>query len=1496
MRYSDLALDPEFAKLSYPEQLEVRRVVFADEAQGDLGFAALSPEERAQVLGAVESEAPVFENPDAEYQRRVSEVVSRMKLQDSTAISDAVGLASLRTGSKASLLPSLIAKGVDAVRDYLDPGKHDSLYQEYYGPDGDKAAQWLEASVAQYGGESARSALQAQTSAIAIGSNLVEALLTAIPLVGTAAKAGLLTKGIFGAEGALARGLAGLPAGRLYGAAQVLIPVGIESAAQGAVMTALDVTRQVVQDEKLNPQNLEWWGTIAKEFGTNVASGYVLWGAAKGLGAVTKSMIKTARGFKPISDLELVDSLKAATSNPQLVKEVSPEAAQGIIAGEARYRLGNLDPKSDEGMKVLAQAHGYDVSFSGDKVSFVDLANPSSPPIEAKSRAQAAQRLSEIMVTGTPATEAPEASAKGLALAQDSATRLVRTVSGELDPSASDQAVAKLVVPQREAWDEGNVTLFGRAWLKRAGVPEKVSNSFVAKLGEGVEDLGETSIRLPAVADSLPTEHAFNRALMQKLEGLAVKYGTDEGAIVAPGRTADYFSFIGPLKAKSGLTHEGLDYVARRNLGAEVVKGPSGYEFRGLDGASLGKFPDLASATSFAYSELIRTGKADIQQLSSVLQARTGYLLRKQEVPLVAGPEGKRMASGPGAQATRTLYQIVKPVTDKSGKTSVKQVASSEDLGNLLDQHPELDIRLPSTFAPEIYVVDVSVGKLITEDVVATGSLGQLLEMTSNFDDVAKAGRMVFANARGKVMKVDSATWRAENPRLGISEEVKSGLKASQKLRRWLDRTQAVEDAGLMKGLRTTYASDGTIIAYGPTGVEGRFRSLDQLEAFHANRPIPDWQKELMPIPAGSSDEAKAAIEKAAADIKLTKFRPSRVVSTVDKYFAPVEMTLAHGVKSHGDRTLLGAWREIRTGARLADASDSRAAEAWGKAFGGLSYRERVKLGYAAQWPDAVRASRYQSVFGEPMPEAVVQAIPRIRSTYDTFFRASGLPGWKFVTEYLPRLRSYLQEHMDDVVDGNTASALLHRAYSGEVPREFEFFARELRATDLLHMANIEDPLEAALEYTHSLNRARYMTPVMKAASARVDEALRSKASKIPEQEFSLFADTLREMRGMPRTETERILRRQTLAFTQALAAIGKRHPVLRTLGLDDRVITDDLVDKLNSKITLATQGTKPWAPMRNLFQVYLVSAVAGTKETWSALREILDEDADTIVNRVVSSGMATKTLPHELQREKTSIWRRIMQWNENVDVMTRAVAVRTAERLYDAAIPRLRSGKASLQDFVKESRMSILDPAVREQILSAASSGDDLLAKDLFGNQMQSLTMFDYSKMQKPLAARGIMGKAFGKFMTYPASALALYQRILTSGDLGERAAMAARLVLGTEAVYQAFKAAGVDYQGFLWSDPFGFQGGPLWTMLVDGTNIIGNTPQAKAARTSLLKNLPRTISPTYALGYSITKAMSLLDQGYVEEAAIALTGAPIRKTLMWSSRRGEWAERPTE
>jgi len=1498
MTLDELDASPEFQALSYQDQTATRQALFDRDYASTPEYQAANPLLKQEAWKAAVERAPAYapDELDSPFAKQAAEVAMRLRAGDPKAVEDASGLLIGRNALASSFVGTLAAKGIDAVAQTFDPERpHDAISRDFVGLTGDKTAAWLEAEVERAGGKGALDNIRGWSTAAEIGLGFVETALTAIPLVGTAAKGGALTAKLFGEAGSLAKAVETIRNPALLGVARSLAPGIAESAAYGVFGTVEDLTRRYLQDKTGDPKTLDFWGKIALDMGTNTLTNFVGWGAIAGISTVAKALVGTAKRAKLAADAVTPETVSAAIdlhASPEVLttlKEMPLSARQEFIAQDALRRSRGFDTKGDARFAVEAQSRGWQTKFGlDDSVTFTSIADSAST-FTARNRSEAAMRLAEMVVTGSPAIPVPEAAVRSLAATASSTSRVTRQTVAALDDTAPLEDLVPLISPVAGRYNAKNIQTFAVAYAKRAGLGEddlaKLKVRLVDSKVAGRVTRKPMDIVLPATANGLEAEKQFSESLMRQLDSIRKIAGGTMDDIEAQSLATKFLATIAPAKSTMrSPSFEGLAYVAESQLGATLRDLGHGKTAVTI-GGKVHEFPTLEWANYELYDMLVQTGRISPDHIGTLVRQDTGLSVRRVEVPIVGEGSNAAKYAVPGTTSqTVTRWEVGGITRDaKSGKTTFGMLDSGESLAEIMERHPEIDIRLPASLAPRMVALDPGAGKIILQDTVIQGSSAEALEFLSSFKSSARKGTLISSTLEGATLaKVEKVGYIYENARLGTSETFRSVSGVKKALERRQDTLIEMETASSLKGFKQDYLSDGRIALIGPSGVEKTFGTLAELEAWHAATPMPTWMQDVL----GFDENITREIETQVADVvskiaapPKTEFGKAalRARITLESFLAPPAMALSDEARLVGDKALSQAYSSIRSAVRFYDGARASFDPVWRNAFGDMDRKLGTKITVASQWPESVRSSRWQAVFGEAMPEKAKGIIAAQRTVYDELKRVSGIDAWKHVTDYIPRIRQFVQENPDFLNSEEAAAELVRATFKGNAPTDFALFAEKLRASDLIRFALLEDAREIADAYTGSVFRHAYLEPVLRNTKAQVDTLLEGE-HRFSKASVRLVGDTMLELHGAPRTNSDAMMAEAQRRMGNTFLAVCKKTPILR--GLVDAGASPELVlDRLNHKMTIATQATKPWAPLRNFFQINLLSAVHGTSLPWKVAHELVNDEAKytAIVRRMTRSGAVAERLPTERMKRDLGVWQRMMRWNENMDVFTRAVAWSTAEKQYVGAAARLRAGTIDLRGFARETHLGVLNVQEQDQILKAVASGTDDVGIDVFANATQALTMFDYSKVAKPMVGRGTLGKLFGKFMTYPSSSLALYVKMATTGNVGERIGMMTRLIATSTATYEAFKLAGIDYKGFQWTDPFGFQGGPGWSLLVDGTSLLGTDLTAKMARNTFLDSVLRVSSPGYAFGKQLIKAFGYLDQGDVKNAAIVLSGAPV-------------------
>jgi hypothetical protein len=885
-------------------------------------------------------------------------------------------------------------------------------------------------------------------------------------------------------------------------------------------------------------------------------------------------------------------------------------------------------------------------------------------------------------------------------------------------------------------------------------------------------------------------------------------------------------------------------------------------------------------------------GKLSDAQVASIIGQRNGLTLEKIAKPVMSkGGAGQRLSTRKKGDPTLTYdeYVVYKPVP--GGK---KQVAAAPDLDTLFSQHPELDPRLPSTLAPEVWSVDPKAGTVSIEQTVVTGTGVQLHELAGKFTSPMSATPL-YVTRDGVVEKLPGkSTYVIRNDNLGVVAEFASPASAKKWLEKANSQVRLVREAFSMRDMRIEHMPDGTLVGVAADGSTKSFGSLVEAEKWLQATPYASWMQEMLPVPETLINEADEQIGNLASKLLLAVpdkrllpgVRPSKLVNAAAAWGAPTEMALNIAKQQHGQGRLLEFFHQMRQAFRTVQGLDNKVDSQVTALFKKVKYDNKVLYGVLLGNDPSKWDMIAEKGFKRQLIEADRVKLAEMAGFYEVAFKAAGIDDWKRVYNYMPRIRDYARQHPDDIVDAMTASDYLTRVF-GTSPTGFDLFGDKARASELLKLANLEDAEQVMRTYAYALNKHTVMDGLLK----NIRTELGTLEGKFPKTDLYIFQGALDEMQSAAKTEQTKLFKLQSKQVIVGIQGLMQKVPGLRGMPMANAPVVGDIIDMANSKMTLATQA-KPWAAFRNMAQISLLGAALGdNKVMWEAFGAIVNEADDVTIKRLLKTGAVTGAgFINATPGSQLSLWRSLMKWNENIDVITRATAFKASEMQLEKWWPQVKTGQLDVDTFIKRSGMTILDDGTRQQVLNALNQGDMAFAADQFGDALNRMCFFDYSKMNKAGFQRGLIGKIFGKFGTYPAGTLALYHRILTTGSVAERTARMGRMVFTSLAIYHGARAMGIDYKGFLWTDPFGFQGGPLWHLMADGSQFIGDSNQAKQARASMLRNLPRLLSPTVNTYQQVQRAMERLDTGDTLGAAITLWGAPARKDAEWLAMTREY------
>ena len=1071
-------------------------------------------------------------------------------------------------------------------------------------------------------------------------------------------------------------------------------------------------------------------------------------------------------------------------------------------------------------------------------------------------------------------------------------TRQYEATIGAKPFAESRRVITQAASQLKGELDVNNLEQMSRMILASKGVdPAKVTvkaSSFADAADEGADYMtqvhikgGHVTIRVPRSITTPAKQKKFVKELFDEYKNVIESVGDASKAkkLVYPRLT----------KRVTNLYKSPFESVAEsekwlRESVEDIAKGSFSKTARGYQVKLPGK-PEIIAESIDEVTDRLMMEMMDPAYLKLDM-ARRGYKLNVTKDQITVRGAG-----------------LDEPVTGKS----VNEVADK------LNYRPK---KISNTFAPKVTIIDENAAKLTFENGTAIGSKRSIKKMLGKFEDMDEAARMqkVSGYETGEVYVKPSGDYEVHMPEIGVIEKFASKTEAERFLRRtWRDFDNLTEIAR-RKGLQVwqdgmTYkVSDGsetfvvrsrddlirTFNAY-PDSSGGREvleGMVDQDELNAIDKVLHNFNTANIPVQDGPPIRP-------LGDISVLDTQPLKSIGAsgelraiIDNMDHWAEVTL----KKAGMQGVLEKYRQIEITYRMAKGEIDKAEQAVRAIFtdpktGKLLPEARRKAIYyhsGAQTPD--EELQALNIYGDLTPgEKTMAANLRkllgeekggvLTGLAGTF----NLPPEKFLRNYMPRIMDWAVQNQAAVAKMSSAEELIEAAarnvYGTGAPKHLKAFFKNMRTSEVLEFAAIDDPIKALQHYVRVGFRQKYMGKAWEElygalAKSGVDEGVIHR--------FNRYRETLM---GMGTPEGMKTARRIGEAW-------GKK------VGMKNGA---NLIDAYFSMNYLANMGYRPWLALRNTYQVFTTlaprignswvdDAVGKVRKFTNADYEYLQRvgvipNQPPIVNTIMDADSKLGWLTHKA-----------LGMFKSTDEYTRAVAFHSAAGRFDFAMSKWQRGTIkNVDDFLKEAGVTKMDDNTVKAVRRLVEEGSDQsveAAKVRFGTQLSEESMFGYRQSQAPMLHTGsFWGKIFGQYGTYSAGYRSVIARGLTNGNFGDKAAFVARFLANQSALYAAFTALGINARNFIPGSPALFGGGPQFEVAVAIAQSMSPTYKGKQGRSILARkflplrhNEERGLYPNYPemLPGSIQiryagKALEYLEQEDYWRAFLALTTTPI-------------------
>lgn len=1545
VRLPELYADKDFRKLSYEKQRELKARLFSEGAKDDPGIVGQRPEVVQGVFERYVNSPPAFEefNPydmtdedrkKADYRMiddpedrggyvKAFRLIERLDQGDPSAIQEASNWMTGNAIANQTLLGQaamgamkigkLLAGESTSIGNIALKRRQLNTLSDYMlskmSPEQASKAGW-----AKTGWTTAASITENVALTLLLGGSgaVVKGSQAAGQAAGIVGRPGLFTKGLFGATGAFTR----LADAAKTPAATALWTKFAPAATEAAVSGTIDVMRNfqnLLYEGKIEGPKA-FWGGLASTFGQGVAwdLGFNLAGDV--FRSVFKPFAKVIRGFDRARgvDLEGLEAyvksgdIEQATgfiqkmfngkiSQTDLDMIINPEVRADLLEkanrASAIFHTSKFDPSTPEGLRVLGKAIAdVDVDFDGQAFK---LLRDGELLGSSRSAADAIDQLTDIALNRTSfnaelfnlgTKKAPKMAGalggargskiKGLYKIDDSFSKkfLEDPVSAvrQIPVGSSD---ANLVREQTEG--------IARIYLKAGGDPY-VENTI--KLMPQFEGKGEQYFK--QVTDWIRSKSPRGSAIPDLAE--AYRNG-----------------------AKSGLSFDGLRVVVEDRLGGHIAQTGSGFTV-GLPDPRTGQLAPAFQAESLS----------DLNaQLSDVLVSRG--IITDQEF-------GEQLYEQTGVMLQRDAASGIIQLRLPTGETLGGPLRSLKEVSDL---QPEFRFRLPNEMAPDFFF---SGDKIYTSKTIASGPFDHIRHVLDNFTPPTKGmSRELIDEATGATVKTTDSLkmFEVEVPGLGYRRRFTSLGSAKKFVKEQSNAYETLHSLAAERGFRLDATPSGDIVASASDGRNFTFRTKGSLESFLKEAPDPSFSPELADSGLGAQfdEEMIDSIRKRFGDggdinqwkelygedsldgmvNEMNAYRKKGLQGitreadlTFRHFFGPRYSTLNKLSEVTGDTKLGALIKDFQTTYRMKDAAVYKARELVRKVAYPMGKRlnriEDMIVSKLLEVPEELWDTTARKWYSKVDVERVKFAARGMRSIYDQLGQEFGIDGMALVKNFnskirsLPKVIADMRREGKDVTEASMNDVMSRLFGTGTT--ESKWASRNLRLDNLMDLGQSQSGIEAISRYIEAGYSEKFQSKILSEMNDYVRTA-RDPRTK------SALQGLLDMAKGGGRGPGESRLQLAALKLTSAISESMQKHvPEFLPESLKIRwnlmardLTTTDLAGKAQSLYSYAALG---WRPARGLFNMMQFSQNALPLFGKTAVDRAIDETDDAFMKAAFDNGLITENVfsATDITEVASKAKRSAMAMQQNAEYLTRGWTAKLVSNQFDESLEKFSAGTIDLPGFVKYTKASILDVPQQKALVEAVQAGNYAAAKRGLQQDMMNLLMGNYSRENYPEAFKGFVGKLFGKFGVYPVNQIDLMRRIIkdSSANPAERALTFIKLIGTGYAIYNGFRAVGIDYNGFKPYDPLTFSGGPGlqigYDMLQAGKAI--TNPNDRAAQTSLTRlqqntlpfiadqkgfrfNVPRLTIPGGLQAQSILQGIENLQEGNEWGAAVNFFGA---------------------
>lgn len=839
-------------------------------------------------------------------------------------------------------------------------------------------------------------------------------------------------------------------------------------------------------------------------------------------------------------------------------------------------------------------------------------------------------------------------------------------------------------------------------------------------------------------------------------------------------------------------------------------------------------------------------------------------------------------------------------VTRSTGTGSKRRMTETfSGVDDLLKRRPEYEPKLPVEAMPDINIVTAGGRRFEIDSNTIRGDRRAVLEFMNNFTDGKLAKETVpLKLSEGNVAYFDKVKrkFRVELPELGVQRTFNSLEDAKTWVRGGIKNFDDLAQAARYKGVKVDVHKDGFMI----WDAEKRYvaKTLDEAKGIVKGIEAPEWVgKELSGFdPDGVSAFSKEyrefiddtpAFEESIYEI-TEKVRKSaeKAGGNVSwktnalQLVAPTDLTIKGFVAETGNEAIYTLYKGVEDARQAMEGGVASFHRLWKRAVGNLGEQENKRLFKVmssgvgeGQW-----AEQYAKLYGQQISERSLRAMTRTRdllgrSADDGLYNLFGVDAWKFLEDYMPRIRATFDNNGAGL-PGSAAESLKMRMGYDKLPPEMQFFFEHTRTDDMLHFAAMDSLSDVMNFYVRKGFQKVHLDKPTKALKNAITNG------DITGEPATRLALYLQQVSNTHTTFMDQAIQGATRDLSyKVLKNLEKRGMIQNA----EKRVTDDIIGLMNSFTIAATMSYRMWMPIRNLHQPLITIGMRfGLDTVWEAQKRAV-KNAEDIIPRLKARGVIPEKAPLMELVSATKLQKfnhAGMKLYQDADAFNRATADQVAEILMQDSGQRLMNGWITEKQFIKMSMLDRVDDIGRKEILTALKEGDFLRAQDIFSKQIITETQFPYKAGTNPLMFEGTWGRLFGGFGHYPVYFVANIARAMKNAPLPQKFATAGRFALTMFAMKKAWEAVGVDARNFNWYQPLQFEGGPYYQFLNTVLKTTNDSYEGARARGSIVSEASRLFVPGSSMFRSVMKGVDSLQQGDTISAVEHFLSMPVGET----------------